>query len=58
MGRPPGDGFSPSRGWLVSRLDVCRAGALRLPTTRRPRVTGPTLDVSPEPQLRVHVTHP
>ena len=58
MGRPPGDGFYPSRGWLISGLKVGRACALRLPTTSLPRVTGPTLDVSPEPQLRGDVTHP
>ena len=57
MGRTPGDGFSPSRGWLVSSLYVGRACALRLPTTSLPRVTGPTRDVSPEPPLRGHVTH-
>ena len=58
MGRPPGEGFSPSRGWLVSGLYVGRACALRLPTTRRPRVTGLTLEVSPDPTWRSHVTHP
>ena len=58
MGRPPGDGFSPSRGWLVSGLYVGRACALRLPTTSLPRVTGLTLEVSPDPPLRGHVTHP
>ena len=58
MGRPPGDGFSPSRGWLISGLKVGRACALRLPTTSLPRVTGPTLEVSPDPPLRGHVTHP
>ena len=57
MGRPPGDGFSPSRSWLVSGLYVGRAGALRLPTTTLPRVTGLTLDVSPDPPLRGHMTH-
>ena len=31
MGRPPGDGFSPSRGWLLSGLYVGRACALRPP---------------------------
>ena len=58
MGRPPGDGFSPSRGWLLSDLYVGRACALRLPTTGLPRVTGPTLEVSPDPPLRGHVTQP
>ena len=52
MGRPPGDGFSPSRGWLVSGLYVGRACALRLTTTSLPRVTGLTLEVSPDPPLR------
>ena len=58
MGRPPGDGFSPSRGWLVSGLYVGRAYALRLPTTSLPRVTGHALAVSPDPPLRGHATHP
>ena len=58
MGRPPGDGFSPSRGWLVSSPYVGRACALRLPTTSLPRVAKPTLEVSPDPPLRGHVTHP
>ena len=39
MGRPPGDGFSPSRGWLVSGLHVGRACALRLPSTHLPWLT-------------------
>ena len=46
MGRPPGDGFSPSRGWLVSGLYVGRACALRLPSTRLPGLTRPTLELS------------
>ena len=58
MGRPQGDGFSPSRGWLVSGLYVGHACALRLPTTSLPLVTGLTLEVSPDPPLRGHVTHP
>ena len=58
MGRPPGDGFCPSRGWLVSGLYVGRACALRLPTTSLPRVTGPTLEVSPDPPLWGYVTTP
>ena len=58
MGRPPGDGFSPSRVWLVSGLYVGRACELRLPTKSLPRVTGPTLEVSPDPPWRGHVTHP
>ena len=58
MGRPPGDGFSPSGGRLLSGLYVGRAWAVRLPTTGLPRVTGPTLEVSPDPPLRGHVTHP
>ena len=58
MGRPPGDGFSLSRGWLLSGLYVGRACALRLATTSLPRVTGPTLEVSPDPPLRGHATHP
>ena len=58
MGRPPGDGFSPSRGWQVSGLYQGRACALRLPTTSLPRVTGLTLEVSPDPPLRGQVTHP
>ena len=58
MRRPPGDGFSPSLGWLVSGLYVGRACALMLPTTSLPRVTGSTLEVSPDPPLRGHVTHP
>ena len=58
MGRPAGDGFSPSRGWLVSGLYVGRACALRLPTTSLLRVTGPTLEVSPDLPLSGHVTHP
>ena len=57
MGKPPGDGFSPSRSWLLSGLYVGRACQLRLPTTGLPRVTGPTLEVSPDPPLRGHVTH-
>ena len=57
MRRPPGDGFSPSRGWLVSGLYEGRACALRLPTTSLPRVTGSTLEVSPDPPLRGHMTH-
>ena len=57
MGRPPGDGFSPSRGWLVWSLYVGLACALRLPIPSLPRVTGPTLEVSPDPPLRGHVTH-
>ena len=58
MGKPPGDGFSLSRGWLLSGLCVGRVCALRHPTTGLPRVTGPTLEVSPDPPLRGHVTHP
>ena len=58
MGRPPGDGFSPSRGWLVSGLYVGRTCTLRIPTTSLPWVTGLTLEVSPDPPLRDHVTHP
>ena len=58
MGRPPGDGFSPSRSWLLSGLYLGPACALRLPTTSLPRVTGHTLEVSPDPPLRGHVTHP
>ena len=58
MGRPPGDDFSPSRGWLVSGQHVGRAGALRLLTTSLPRVTGPSLVVSPDPPFRGLVTHP
>ena len=58
MGRPPGEGFSPSRGWLVSGLYMALACALRLPTTSVPRVTGLNLELSPDPPLRGHVTHP
>ena len=73
MGRPPGDGFSQSRGWLVSGLYVGRACALRLPTqaslgSRDPPlrclltypcgVTLPTLVGSRDPPLRGLVTHP
>ena len=58
MRRPPGDGFSPSRGWMASGLYVGRACALKLPTTSLPRVTELTLEVSPDPPLRGHVTHP
>ena len=58
MGRPPGDGFSPSRGWVASGLYVGSACVLKLPTTSLPRVTGLTLEVSPDPPLRGHVTHP
>ena len=58
MGRPPGDGFSLSPGWLVSGLYVGCACSLRLPTTSLPRVTGPTLEVYPDLPLRGHVTHP
>ena len=58
MGKPPGDGFSPSRDWLLSGLYVGRACPLRLPKTGLPRVTGPTLEVSPDPPLRGLVTYP
>ena len=57
MGRPAGDGFSPSHGWLISGLSAGRACALRLLTTSLPRVTGPTLEVSPDPPLSGLVTH-
>ena len=58
MGMPPGDGFCPSRGWLLSGLYMGRACALRIPTTGLPRVTGPTLVVSHDPPLGGLVTHP
>ena len=38
-GRPPGDGFCPSRGWLVSGLDLAAHPHSGSPTTSHPRVT-------------------
>ena len=56
--RVPAHLFGETEALLVSGLYVGRACALRLPTTSLPRVMGPTLDVSPDPPLRGHVTHP
>ena len=41
MGRPPGDGFSPSRSWVVSGLSVGRACALRLTSPHLPLLSDP-----------------
>ena len=46
-GSPPGDGFCPSRGWLVSGSDAGpRMRRQAPPTTSAPRARGPTRETS------------
>ena len=45
-GRPPGDGFYPSRGWLVSGQDAARQAQGRPPPEASLGATCPTLEIS------------